>query len=102
MSMRANVVLPAPRSPDSVTRSPGCRAAETSITSRRVACSFGSATVKLDPPDVVGSIPSSLSCRRALLFALDRECADHGRSATDRGVERHPTTMQLDEGTHER
>ncbi len=53
---RANVVLPAPRSPDSVTRSPGSSAAAMSVTSRSVACSLASATVKLDPPEVRGSI----------------------------------------------
>jgi hypothetical protein len=44
---RAKVVLPAPKSPDSVTRSPGPSAAAMSTISRRVASSSASATVKL-------------------------------------------------------
>ena len=53
MSMRANVVLPAPRSPERVTRSPGSSALAISIASRWVACSSGSTTEKLELPDMV-------------------------------------------------
>src|SRR6266536_1410289 len=49
ISARANVVLPAPRSPESVTRSPGARMAATSAASRRVACSFGKAQTTVVP-----------------------------------------------------
>ena len=60
---RAKVVLPAPRSPDSVSRSPGSSAAAMSTISRRVASSSASATVKPQPPEVVGNIESSAQGR---------------------------------------
>src|ERR1700724_3747277 len=56
MSARAKVVLPAPRSPDSVTRSPGSSAAAMSMAKRTVACSFGNVTVKLVPPVALGNM----------------------------------------------
>ena len=56
MSARANVVLPAPRSPDSVTRSPGSSATATSAANRAVASSFGKVMVKLVPPVAVGNM----------------------------------------------
>src|SRR5258707_15643247 len=48
MSVRTSVVLPAPRSPESVTKSPPWSELAMSIASRRVACSSGNATEKLD------------------------------------------------------
>src|SRR6478752_7378215 len=53
MSARAKAVLPAPRSPESVTISPRCSELAMSIASRCVACSPGSATVKVDMPGAV-------------------------------------------------
>src|SRR5262249_11758672 len=56
MSVRTSVVWPAPRSPESVTKSPACSELAMSMASRRVACSSGSATEKLDVADVVRAI----------------------------------------------
>src|ERR1051326_4778307 len=56
MSARANAVLPAPRSPDSVTRSPGSSAQPISAAKRAVARSSGRVRVKLAPPVEVRSI----------------------------------------------
>ena len=47
MSVRASVVLPAPRSPESVTMSPGSITLAISTISRRVVCSSGSTAEKL-------------------------------------------------------
>ena len=60
MSARANVVLPAPRSPESVTRSPGMSALAMSIMSRMVACSSGSTAEKLAAPGTVRGIAMAL------------------------------------------
>src|SRR5262249_31230769 len=64
MSARANVVLPAPRSPDSVMRSPGSSALAMSIARRRVASSSGNVSEKLAPPGAVNSMWVSLLRRR--------------------------------------
>src|SRR5215471_13494702 len=64
MSARAKVVLPAPRSPESVMRSPGSRAAARSVAKRRVASSSGNVTVKLGPVGAVKSIAVPLLRRR--------------------------------------
>src|SRR5215471_11980357 len=56
MSVRTSVVLPAPRSPDSVTKSPACSELAMSIASRRVACSSGSATEKLDAAEARAAV----------------------------------------------
>ena len=95
-----------------------------SIISRSVACSSGSTTEKLAPPEVVSGIamrgyPSS-SMRSeprprrhiadgALHHAAvrspacaERENAGHGGAAADRGIERHRAAVQLDEGAHQR
>src|SRR5712691_11932793 len=100
---RAKVVLPAPRSPDSVTRSPGLSALATSTMSRWVKPSSGSTTEKLAPAGVVRSIAiaCSWSCRRSLARLAEREDAGHGGPAADRGIERHRAAVQLDEGAHE-
>src|SRR5262245_7810911 len=72
MSMRANVVLPAPRSPESVTRSPRSSALAMSIASRCVARSSGNATEKLA---VVGAVEAIMmpegACRLRFCFARD-------------------------------
>src|SRR5215510_4736154 len=114
MSARTKVVLPAPRSPESVTVSPGLSAPAMSIISLRVASSSGSTTEKLEPP-VVSSmdIPARLtvlrdgqsnrgSRRRPLLGLPEREYAGHGGAAADRRIERHRAAMQLHEGAHQR
>src|SRR5262249_60705476 len=51
MSVRTSVVLPAPRSPESVTKSPAWSELAMSIASRRVGYSSGSATQKVDVPE---------------------------------------------------
>src|SRR5712692_6915747 len=118
MSARANVVLPAPRSPDSVTRSPGSSELAMSTASRWVACSSGSTIEKLEVtlemPDGVSSIDmgqpfpeagrpaGAMSRRRPLGLPVEREDAGHGRAAADRGLQRHGTAVQLDEGAHQR
>src|SRR5262247_3455061 len=110
MSARTKVVLPAPRSPESVTVSPGLSAPAMSIISFRVASSSGSTTEKLEPP-VVSSMdmpaplaalragqPIQGSRRRPLLGLLEREYAGHGSAAADRRIECHRAAMQLHEG----
>src|ERR1700681_2520264 len=101
MSARANVVLPAPRSPESVTTSPGSSALAMSIASRWVACSSGSATVRLDGADAVGGVvrgiamPAMISRRRLFGAVLEREDAGHRGAAADRRFERHGAAVQL-------
>src|SRR6516225_780395 len=102
MRARAKVVLPAPRSPESVTRSPGWSEFAISIASRWVACSSGSATEKLDVPAVVSSIAIYGSCRGALHAMTNGKDAGHRRAAAYRRFERHRAAMQLDEGAHQR
>src|SRR5271166_2195948 len=108
MRARANVVLPAPRSPESVTRSPGSSEFAMSTASRWVACSSGSATEKLDVPSVVRSIATAVppaeppSRRRLQRPVIEREDAGDGCTAAHCGFERHCSAVQLDEGTHQR
>src|SRR3954452_12453817 len=114
MSARTKVVLPAPRSPESVTVSPGLSAPATSIISLRVASSSGSTTEKLERP-VVSSmdIPAPLAAlrgrrpnggsRRGSLAGLSkREHAGDGGAAPDRRVERHGAAVQPHKGAHQR
>src|SRR5215471_10378518 len=104
MSARANVVLPAPRSPESVTVSPGCSELAMSTASRWVACSSGSATEKLELPGVVGSnaMAATISRRGALGPVVEREDAGHRGAAADRRFQAHRAAVQLDEGAHQR
>src|SRR5262245_38965514 len=114
MSARTKVVLPAPRSPERVTVSPGLSAPATSIISLRVASSSGSTTEKLERP-VVSSmdIPAPLTAlcggrpnrgsRRCSLAGLpEREHAGDGGATPDRRVERHRAAVQLHKGAHQR
>src|SRR5438067_1296195 len=99
MSVRASVVLPAPRSPERVTRSPGSTVLAMSIASRRVACSSGSATEKLDVSDLVSAMASLAArsrehCHRgsrsALLSCLcQREYDSERGDQHDSRIERH-------------
>src|ERR1044072_1431368 len=121
MTARANAVLPTPRSPESVTRSPGLRTEATSDARRRVACSLGSAIEKLEAGETASIFRASLVahdlvrkpvpnfrdhallfCRRLLRRPSEREDAGDGGSAAHGRIELHRTTMQLDEGTHDR
>src|SRR6266550_3391004 len=114
MSARTKVVLPAPRSPESVTVSPGLSAPATSIISLRVASSSGSTTEKLERPVVSsmdipaplaafrGGRPNGGSRRRSLVGLSEREHAGNGGATPDRRVERHRATVQLHEGAHQR
>src|ERR1700738_2840693 len=106
MSARAKVVLPAPRSPERVTRSPGSSAFAMSMASRVVACSSGSATEKLDVPEVVRSTGTTTSIpagsrRRLRRAVVEREDAGDGGPAPHRGFERHLPAMQLEERAHQ-
>src|SRR2546430_6830891 len=114
MSARTKVVLPAPRSPESVTVSPGLSAPAMSIISLRVASSSGSTTEKLERP-VVSSMDTVLSsvgqcsghrqpsrCRRLRPGLSEREHAGDGGATPDRRVERHRATVQLHKGAHQR
>src|SRR5439155_13105273 len=96
---RANVVLPAPSTPESVIMSPGASALATSTISRRVACSSGSTAEKLASAGVVG---------RSVIAAphLPRACG--GRLARD-GLESerfakyllcHPGRAQREPGSN--
>src|SRR6516225_10559887 len=119
MSARAKVVFPAPRSPERVTRSPGSSEFAMSIASRVVACSSGSATEKLDAPDVVSSTGTArfhmtrpgeqppcclpgASRRRLLRAVVEREDAGDCGAAPHCGVERDRPAMQLDKRAHQR
>src|SRR5262245_48571836 len=114
MSARTKVVLPAPRSPESVTVSPGLSAPAMSIISLRVASSSGSTTEKLERPVVssmdipaplaeqCGGRPDRGSRRRSLARLSEREYAGDGGAASDRRVERHGAAMQLHKGAHQR
>src|SRR5262245_42189013 len=104
MRARAKVVLPAPRSPESVTRSPPASALAMSIASRWVACSSGNATEKLDVVDVVCGSPMAamISRRRALGPMVEREHAGNRGTAADRGFEPDRAAVQLHEGAHQR
>src|SRR5215471_5099593 len=104
MSARANVVLPAPRSPESVTVSPGCSELAMSTANRWVACSSGSATEKLELPGVVGSraMAATISRRGAPGPVVEREAAGHRGTAADRRFEAYGTAVQLDEGANQR
>src|SRR5689334_15370606 len=106
MSARAKVVLPAPRSPESVTTSPGSSALAMSIASRLVACSSGSTTMRFAVADAAGvvrgmAMPRMISRRGFLGAVLEREEAGHGGAAADRGFERHRAAVQLHEGAHQ-
>src|SRR5271170_423111 len=83
MSARAKVVLPAPRSPDSVTRSPVSSALAMSIAKRTIAGSFGNVTVKLAPLLVVRSIGRLRLGRRQRGGLSERERACHGGALPD-------------------
>src|ERR1700737_3428882 len=108
MSARAKAVLPAPRSPDSVTRSPGSSELAISMASRAVACSSGRITEKLDVPEVVRSIAmpappiGTRSRRRSPCAMIERKHAGDGGAAAHGGFERDRSAMQLDEGAHQR
>src|SRR5262245_41194690 len=111
MSVRTSVVLPAPRSPESVTKSPAVSELAMSIASRRVACSSGSATEKLDVAEAVRAMAclDARACgdrqresrRRSLGALIEREDAGHRGAAADGGFERHRAAVQLHERTHQ-
>src|SRR5262247_388882 len=111
MSVRTSVVLPAPRSPESVTKSPACSELAMSSASRRVACSSGSATEKLDVADAVSAMACldarsrgdcrQASRRRSLGGMIEREDAGDRGAAADGGFERHRAAVQLHERAHQ-
>src|SRR5436305_11351195 len=99
MSARANVVLPAPRSPDSVMRSPGSSAAAMSVAKRRVASSSGNVTIALAPSGAVRSMLRSLLRRRqADGFGEGKGTCDSG-ALSHRRIERHLAAVQFYERT---
>src|SRR5256886_16225796 len=111
MSVRTSVVLPAPRSPESVTKSPPWSELAMSMASRRVACSSGNATEKLDVAEAVSAMAcldarsrghgQQASRRRSLGGVIEREDAGDRGAAADGGFERHRAAMQLDERAHQ-
>src|SRR5215813_10551566 len=111
MSVRTSVVLPAPRSPESVTNSPPSSEFAMSIASRRVACSAGSATEKLDVAEAVSGMPcldarsrgdrQQPSRRGSLGGVIEREDAGDRGAAADGGFERHRAAVQLHERAHQ-
>src|SRR5580704_2862764 len=101
MSARANVVFPAPRSPDSVTRSPGSSAAAISVMNRRVASSFGNVTAKLAPPGMVRSMGTPLLGRRQRGGFTQREGTCHGSALSDSRLDVDRPAMQFHERAHE-
>src|SRR6516164_9550381 len=111
MSVRTSVVLPAPRSPESVTKSPASSELAMSIASRRVACSSGNATEKLDVAEAVSGMAcldarsrgdrQQPSRRRSLGGMIEREDAGDRGAAADGGFERHRAAVQLHERAHQ-
>src|SRR2546428_12393239 len=110
MSVRTSVVLPAPRSPESVTKSPPWSELAMSIASRRVACSSGNATEKLDVAEAVSAMAcldarsrghgQQASRRRSLGGAIEREDAGDRGAAADGGFQRHRAAAQLHARAH--
>src|SRR5260370_11826865 len=104
MSVRTGVVLPAPRSPESVTKSPAWSELAMSIASRRGACSSGSATEKLDVAEAVSAIAcldarsrvhgQQASRRRSLGGGVERGDAGGPGAAADGGCEPHPAAAE--------
>src|SRR5437763_11150641 len=80
MSARAKVVLPAPRSPESETKSPGCSELAISRARRRVACSSGSTTEKLDVSAVVSTIARPVQRPLPPRYARSPSPASRGRT----------------------
>src|SRR5215831_10746036 len=111
MRVRTSVVLPAPRSPESVTKSPPSSELAMSIASRRVACSSGNATEKLDVAEAVSGMAcldarargdrQQPSRRRSLGGMIEWEDAGHRGAAADGGFERHRAAVQLHERAHQ-
>src|SRR5258707_3662790 len=107
MSVRTSVVLPAPRSPESVTKSPGSSELAMSIASRRVACSSGNATEKLDVAEAVSAMAfldarspgdrQQASRRRSPGGGVERGDASGRRAAADGGIQRARGAVQLRE-----
>src|SRR5215470_9844622 len=95
MSARANVVFPAPRSPDSVMRSPGSSAPARSVAKRRVASSSGNVAVKLAPRGAVKSIFFPLLRRRQIGgFGKGKGTCDGGALSQGR-TDRHLAAVQF-------
>src|SRR5580700_11250403 len=102
ISARANVVLPAPRSPDSVTRSPGSSAAATSAANRCVAPPSGSVSVKLAPPGPVRSMDVPLPRRAQPGGFGEWECTGDSGALSHRGSNGHRAAVEFHEGTNQR
>src|SRR5262249_8685914 len=102
MSARANVVLPAPRSPDSVMRSPGSSALAISIAKRRVASSSGNVSEKLAPPGAVKSMWVSLLRRRQAGGFGEWENTCDGGALSHGGIDRHLAAVQFDKRADKR
>src|SRR5262249_60467059 len=110
MSVRTSVVLPAPRSPERVTKSPAFSELAMSMAGRRVACSSGSATEKLDVAEAVRAMAcldvrlrghgQRASRRRSLGALIEREDAGDRGAAADGGFERYRAAVQLHERAH--
>src|SRR3974377_2095519 len=98
MSARANVVFPAPRSPDSVTRSPGSSAPARSVAKRRVASSSGNVTVKLAPRGAVKSIAVPLLRRRQVGSFGEGEGTCDGGALSQGRSDRHLPAVQFQIG----
>src|SRR5215813_9041271 len=111
MRVRTSVVLPAPRSPESVRKSPASSELAMSIASRRVASSSGNATEKLDVAEAVSGMAcldarspgdrQQASRRRSLGGMIEREDAGDRGAAADGGFERHRAAVQLHERAHQ-
>src|SRR6476469_7705275 len=86
MSARAKLVLPEPRSPESVTRSPAPTLALSSSARAAVAASSGSGTVQLDfgmPPGACAEVDVSFVMSE-LLMRQCLSCADRSPGAAAR------------------
>src|SRR5271167_1794832 len=103
---RTSVVLPAPRPPESATKSPGAKRFARSTARRRVASSFASAIVKLAAPggfdciDVWAVIHLFGGAERS--GGRDRKNAYHRSTLSRNRLDAHLAAMQLDEGAHDR
>src|SRR5262249_8490501 len=111
MSVRTSVVLPAPRSPESVTKSPAWSELAMSIASRRGGGSAGRAPRKARgagggrgeacPRARPRAHGRQASCRRSRGGMIEREDAGDRGAAADGGFERHRAAVQLHERAHQ-
>src|SRR5215472_13113498 len=96
------MVLPAPRSPDNVIRSPGSSVPAISAAKRRVASSSGNVTAKLAPRGAVKSIAVPLLGRRQVGGFGEGEGTCDGGALSQGRCDRHLAAVQFHKRPHQR